>query len=342
MENIFTGLIPDPRIEEQKQKDYQHDEMYSALPIQWKEKTEFRQFPIRNQNGSGMCVAFSTAKVLGVNNSNENKEFATLSPRYIYVQRTDKNSSGMYLQKAGDIAIKSGSCLDTSMPSDNLPESQANNDTDKTAEVDSEAFKYRGKTYVFINNDANVMDNIATIIEKGYALVLTTRFHFSEWNDEPQIKVPTDQANNFHAITIVDYFIKNGEKCLLMEDSWGQQYGNNGRRILSETWIRSRMTGCMYIIDIESTQIEKPKYNFTQVMIYGQKSYHIIALQDVLKYEGFLPSNIDSTGFYGNLTAKAVLSWQRWHNIAPESELLALEGKRCGYKTLACLNQLYA
>ena len=342
MDNIFTGLIPDPRTDDQKAKDYLHDEVYGASFVDWKEKTDFRNFPIRNQNGSGQCVAFSTAKALGVNNKVETGEFLTLSPRDIYTRRKNKDTTGMYLQDAGDISKKYGSTLDSLMPSDNLTEAQANNSSDRTPESEKLALMYRANGYVFIGNDSNVMDNIAQAIDKGYAPVLTNRFHISEWTDEPKILVPTEQANNFHAITIVDYFLKNGEKCFMIEDSWGSQYGNNGRRILSETWVRARMTGCMYLIDWVYSPVTKPKHTFSQVMIYGQENSEISALQDVLKYEGLIPSNVESTGFFGSITAKAVMNFQLKYNVAPLVEIKALQGKRCGKKTLQKLNELYS
>lgn len=340
MEN-FTGLIPDPRTETDKSKDYQHAEVYAATPIEWKEKTEFRTFPIRNQNGSGQCVAFSSAKALGVNNLNEAGEYAALSPRDIYTRRSN-TGSGMWLQNAGSITKEHGSTLDSLMPSDNLSETAANNFFDRTSESIKIALNYKSQGYVFISNDTDVMDNIARIINEGYAPVLTTFFHISEWTDEPKILVPSDQAKNFHAITVVDYFLKNDEKYLLIEDSWGQQYGNDGRRMLSETWIRGRMTGCMYLIDWKFEPTPKPKHDFKKVLLYGQKNNDIKVLQDVLKYEGLMATNITSTGYYGNITAKGVMDFQIKHAVAPLAEINALAGKRVGLKTLTKLNSLYS
>lgn len=341
MENShFTGLIPDPRTEEAKAHDYQHSEIAASPLVEWKPKTTFRNFPIRNQNGSGMCVAFSTAKTLGINNLLEMGEYLTLSPRDVYTRR-DTTGSGMWLQNAGSIAKNFGATLDSLMPSDHLNETQANQATDRTAESEKLALEYRASGYVFISNDSNVMDNIAQQINEGRTVLFTTRFDFSEWTDEPKIKVPTDQANNFHCITIVDYFLKNDEKCFLVEDSWGQEYGNQGRRILSETWVRARMTGAMYLIDWVYAPTTKPQFHFTSVLLYGQKNDQIRRLQDVLRYEGLMPSNIQSTGFFGPITAKAVKELQTKHNIAPVNEINALGGKRVGIKTLQYLNLTY-
>lgn len=339
MENL--GLIPDTRSEEEKSKDYKHEELFSASPVEWKEKTAFRNFPIRNQDGSSMCVAFATSKCLGANNLIDKGEYVALSPRDIYTRRSN-TGGGMWIQNAGEIVRKYGATLETLMPSENINESQANISNDRTTESEKIALEYKAKGYVFIQNTSTVMDDIAQMIDKGYTVLFTTHFAGEEWTDTPTIKVLSENAKSYHAITVTDYFLKNGEKYLVIEDSWGQAYGNNGRRFLSETWVRNRMTGVMYFIDWKFEETEKPKFTFNKVMIYGQKSTNISKLQDILKYEGLMPTTQQSTGLYGELTRKGVLAFQRKYQVASENELVILAGKRCGNKTIAMLNKHYS
>ena len=337
----ILGLIPDPRSEEEKALDYKHEELFSASPVEWKEKTEFRSFPIRNQDGSSMCVAFATAKCLGVNNLNEKGEYVTLSPRDIYTRR-NTTGQGMWIQNAGDIVKTYGATLEALMPSENIGEVLANKSNDRTPESEKMALEYKAKGYVFIANTPTVMDDIAQMVDKGYTVLITTHFANEEWTDTPTIKVPKDKAPYYHAITVTDYFLKNGEKYLVIEDSWGQAYGNKGRRFLSETWVRSRFTGAMYFIDWKFEQVQKPRFTFNKVMLYGQKTADIVKLQDVLKFEGLMPTTQQSTGYYGEITRKGVLAFQRKYQVADEAELVALNGKRCGLKTLAVLNKYYS
>ena len=86
----------------------------------------------------------------------------------------------------------------------------------------------------------------------------------------------------------------------------------------------------------------KPKFTFQNVLLYGQSNYSIKILQDILKYENLFPLNITSTGNYLQITAKAVLAWQRKHKVASESELSSLMGKRVGEKTIKALNSIYS
>jgi hypothetical protein len=64
-----TGALVDTRTKAEKEKDYFFAEVVaSANPVDWVEKkeSEWRSFPIFNQNGSGSCVAQTMAKMLGV------------------------------------------------------------------------------------------------------------------------------------------------------------------------------------------------------------------------------------------------------------------------------------
>jgi peptidoglycan hydrolase-like protein with peptidoglycan-binding domain len=86
----------------------------------------------------------------------------------------------------------------------------------------------------------------------------------------------------------------------------------------------------------------KPVYKFEVDLKYGQTSTDIANLQDVLQREGLFPVNVDKTGLYGSVTAKAVLGFQTKYNLGTVEELTALAGKLVGPKTRAKLNELYA
>lgn len=99
----------------------------------------------------------------------------------------------------------------------------------------------------------------------------------------------------------------------------------------------------------EKAEITKPKHYFAYNLTYGmmksqQPEYigrDIIALQNILKYEGFLSKDVLSTGNFVNRTAEALYKWQTFHKVAPQAELDALQGRKAGRKTIAKLNELY-
>lgn len=355
MSDEFTnpGLIEDPRSLDEKSKDYMHQELFLALPLVWKEKTdsELPAYEIRNQNGSGQCVAFSAAKVLGINNLQEHGIFPRLSPRDIYMRRFNKDSPGMWLQDAGEIMRKYGATLDSLVPSDLLTEAQANKSLDRTTDMVNEALKYRIKNYVFTTGIDGVAQSMETLKKNGIkgGVMICLRFDIPEWTAVPQIlkNVPRnrlyDDLSCGHCVTAVDYMMYEGEKALLIEDSWGTSYGKAGRRIIKESFFNARNNGAMYTIDLESeVPLEKPSFSGKTVLNYGtMNNTDVSDLQDVLKYEALMPGNIDSTGNYLELTRKGVLQWQIKHNVADMAELTMLNGRRVGPKTLAKLKELY-
>ena len=84
-------------------------------------------------------------------------------------------------------------------------------------------------------------------------------------------------------------------------------------------------------------------HNFTKDIEFGQRNSEVAALQHALKIDGTFPANVEETGFYGLITARAVTEYQRKYNVAPENVILALMGtaNRVGPMTRARLNQKF-
>ena len=97
---------------------------------------------------------------------------------------------------------------------------------------------------------------------------------------------------------------------------------------------------CATLTEFKYDVSDTPKLEeFKIVLKLGDKFDEVKRLQDFLKTQGVFP-NIESTGYYGNITAKAVYLFQVKNNVAPISELDQLKGKRVGQKTLNKINEL--
>lgn len=81
-----------------------------------------------------------------------------------------------------------------------------------------------------------------------------------------------------------------------------------------------------------------PKYEFKNIMEYGQTSEDVKQLQTALKALGYF--KLEPTGYYGPRTAEAVMAFQTEKQVAFPSELNALQGKRFGPKSLIVINKL--
>lgn len=370
---FISGALIDARPDEEKEKDYHFGEIVAAInPVNWTEKPQsaWRKFPIFNQDGSGSCVAQTMAKLLGILYWLLNQLYVHFSATHIYQRRANKPSGGMAGVDAFNIA-RQGSTLEELVPSQNLNDSQMDGTVIPQYKQDvGKVFKIGN----YVSLPVKDIDTIASIIQTtSKGVMVWFYFKIDEWTDVPTVKYSNLDLNAGdtarHSVTAVDFTLYQGKKALIIEDSWGATAGLNGQRVITEDFFRVRNWFAAYPINFafdDQTQPQpqplpgpaKPKYTFTKPLVFiawdviknqpanvalheSQKA-DVVALQNILRYEGFFPSNVSSTGYYGSITAKAVDSFQRAHQVVPLSELDALRGRRVGDKTIKVLNDLYS
>ncbi|KKR80196.1 MAG: hypothetical protein UU28_C0046G0005 [Parcubacteria group bacterium GW2011_GWD2_40_9] len=368
---FLSGALIDVRPEEEKENDYHFGEIVAAAnPVSWVEKPQsaWRKFPIFNQDGSGSCVAQTLAKLLGILYWLKNQLYVHFSATHIYQRRSNKPSGGMAGVDAFNIARK-GVTLEELVPSQNMADPQMDG-----AEIPQ--YKQDVGSVFKIGNYVSLpikdIDTIASVIQTtNKAVMVWFYFKSDEWSDVPTVKYPDLNLyagdTSRHSVTAVDFALYQGKKALIIEDSWGQFFGLNGQRVITEDFFRARNWFAAYPINFafdDQTQPQpqpvpvKPKYAFTKPLVFilwdnaknqpanmalheSQKT-DVVALQNILKYEGHFPSNVTSTGYYGSITAKAVYAFQVAHKVAPLSELDSLRGRRVGEKTIKALNEIYS
>lgn len=320
----FTGVAEDPRNNIQKSLDYKHEDLFGTSPYEWKEfdETKIPNYTIRNQNGSGMCVAFSICKALGINNP----PYKDLRPEFIYNKRAN-TGEGMWLQNAFDIAVKYGAPEDPYLRGDNLTEELASRYI-PTNEETTQALKYRGKNYVFIARDN--LDEIARVIEQGHTPIFLVRCDITEWTAEPLVNFSkTSPFNVNHAIPAIYAGMKDGVKTIVVSDSWGSSYGRNGLRYLSEDFIKTRVEAVGYIVDLPD-ELLPPPFKFEKNLWIGMRNSDVLLLQKRLVKEGF--ATFTPTGYFGVLTGRAIMAYQKAKGISPQFP-------NCGPLTRAELNK---
>lgn len=348
-----TGAMLDTRPSILKERDYTFEELVSSTaPVVWKEKKPetWRKFPIFNQNGSGSCVAQTAAKLLGIAYFIKEGAYVHFSATDIYQQRANKPNAGMAGHDAFDIIRKNGATLEDLVPSQEMTDAQMDGVSIRPYKREVGRI-FRVSNYVI--DPIQDIDTIASIIEKTQKGVMVWFFfNRSEWTNTPTILdrtlSPTGTRTLRHSITAVDYTLYRGKKALIVEDSWGVKYGIGGQRVITEDFfkVRNFFAGHLMNFDFESgaPDIPKPSVRFRVQMEYTPVFTvvdDVRKLQDILKLEKVFPANVDSTGYYGSVTARAVLAFQRKYQVASEAELNALQGKICGPATLTKLNQLY-
>ena len=71
----------------------------------------------------------------------------------------------------------------------------------------------------------------------------------------------------------------------------------------SSRWILSAAIVCSIVSVASSAQ--------AVVMKRGTTGYNVRIIQNTLKSQGFMSSNVESTGYYGSITQRAVMNFQR-------------------------------
>lgn len=339
------GAIVDTRPEVEKQKDFMFSEMVSSYePVNWVEKKEWRSFPIFNQGKSEACVAFSLAKILGVMHQINEGEWIDFSAGFIYQQRANKPFGGMAGVDAWEIVRKNGCLLEDLFCSQNKDDLYIDNYQVKQYERDIAAV-FKINNYVIL--PVGDIEAIASVIQKTGKAVMV--WHF--WNvDEYNRTMPVvlydglsvGSAQGRHSTAAVDFTLKDGKKCLVIEDSWGKAENTlNGQRLITEEFHKKRNFFAAYPINFKFQAFDDvPRYIFTKQLSYGMIDKDVVALQNALKYLGYFPSNVESTGHYLGLTANAVYKWQTEYKVAPIEELDQLKGRVFGDKSIIKMNEL--
>ena len=244
MENNYNGALEDIRSEEEKLKDYKHEEIASASVPNWQER-EPKKFPIFNQDGSSACVANAVAKILGIDEIYEGRSFIDLSRRDIYTRRTNEGG-GMYLPEALKISKDHGATLENLVPSENKDETAMNDKTGINQDTDTIAANYKSKGYVELPID---MDTIASVILQGKAVLFGFRFDYDEWIDFPVVHADSQNVCG-HGVAGVDAVLKNNIKYIVIDDSWGPGHAQFGQRYISEEFLKAKCFYAGYTINL--------------------------------------------------------------------------------------------
>lgn len=272
----------------------------SANPVNWKVlDPNLFKYPIRNQDGSSSCVAATRALVWSIMYFKKSGDWVDFSFAWPYAHRSNKPSGGM---NAVD-ALEKGMIPDALMPSDNRSEDTLNNYLIRPWLYDTAKDFLMGTPIVLPEKDIEI---VASVIETtGKPVQLFFVFGNGEWTKAPKVVATTTPY--CHSVTAIDYGMYDGEKALLIQDSWGNDLNTiNGKRIVKESFYTKRNIFAQYFIKFKFEQTDKPIYDGS-----------IKSLQDCLKFEQVFPSNVTSTGTFGPVTKQAVIDFQKKYGLDP-------------------------
>ena len=323
MTYIYRGDALDPRSPEEKARDYHYSEIgFGATGVTWENKSYYKRYKERKQDGSGACGGHASAKAFETFSNQK-------SAHPIYYQRFNFPTPGMFLQDIGRILKNIGTVTEDKDPSELLSEDKMNLPL-KVTPTD----KIGG--YVFV--DPKNIDDLAKVIRDYKNCILLIR---GNWNEYMQY-VPTflGEIDFGHFVTGVDFTLYNGQKAIVIEDSVGDQSSERGQRILTEDFLTKCCVQAMFLIP-KVEEVTKPKLVFTTTLSWGDKGSEVEKLQTMLIYEKFLLLD-KPTGNFGNMTSHALQKWQIFHGFNDFKGETDMTKIHFGRKSLTLSNALYA
>jgi len=133
-----------------------------------------------------------------------------------------------------------------------------------------------------------------------------------------------------HAVALIGF----NENYIIGQNSWGLNFGNKGLFYVPENYIPFEAWAVLVDLPEDFEKEKKPKYTFNQDLKFGMKNADVIWLQRCLKYLGCFPQIIDCTGYFGQITLRAVILFQTSYGISPQSGYV-------GPLTRSKLNELF-
>lgn len=293
------GIVKDPRTEAEKEKDFKHEVLAGGIVTNWVEKTpdQWKKYIPREQDGSLSCCSQAAAKAIEIIGKNYNVQ---LSAHPIYRSRVNFPEGGMYQQDLGEICKNIGTTTEALDVSQWLNEEKMNRPLTVPTPI-------KVDKYIQFQNPTDI-EAIAQAIELYKHCTLVVHCNKEEWSAMPVFK-PGAPINFGHCICAVDYFLHNGVKTLLLEDSTGHfnSFDKNGQRLISEDFLKARFTGAMYLLP--KVAVIPPDPVMPTIRL-GSTGDAVKTLQKIL--------NLNADGKFGPKTLAAVKIFQATHKLIPD------------------------
>lgn len=226
---------------------------------------------IKNQNGSGSCVAQACAYYAEVLNFKETKQWVNLSPKFVYSQ-THQNPTGSYIKDAMGCIRSKGICEEIYLPSyDNgNPPSDAfmQRREDITADAYENAFTYIAKSYVTWDNTK--LEKYKRAIIEGSGCVVASWGNNYCWGigmTNGMVLLPAYRSQMVwqHGIYLIGY--NDEKKEFKFINSWGLDWGFSGYGYLPYEYVtQGYVSNPMTMIDM-SNQVYSIKKQLVGLML---------------------------------------------------------------------------
>ena len=323
-------------------RDIKFDEVAMSLPIPEKFFVDVSKIPVTMQYKRGSCVAHATAKRKEKVEQDDTGVLVQLSPRFLYsvIKKEDGNSGeGTVIRNGLKLLRSTGVCTEATYPSDypNMSHAEFMDYSQIPGLAFEEAKNYKDLTYtpVPVNKDS-----LKQAIMQGHGVIARVVMSKNWWTDKngnvtwaesglmPIRPVDVNSpATGGHAVWLYGF----DKDRFWGRNSWSEQWGAKGDFYFDWDVYGKDITEAWTSIDIDNDKLEEvhnlPKPQpITRYLVFGTWGEDVKRLQKVLNVS-------PQSGYFGPLTLKAVIEFQKKHGITQTGTV--------GPITRAKINQLY-
>ncbi len=292
----------------------------TIAPVVWK-PLELQRVPKWVQYDQGMinkCVASTKALMDSIKfyKRNNLKREVKFSDDWIYKHRSPK-IPGMVGTKAIEITREIGNVFDAIFPLVRTDEEVDLIQLDEWMYEEAKVYQTSDTPILPPIKDIDTLVSIMQVTDKP--LMVWFEFVYKEWQSVPYFSglIPTIR----HSVTFpppknageMTYGIYEGEKAIVIQDSWGLQYGIEGKRIIKESFFNKRNIFCQYDM----------RFKFDVSQTHERYDGSIISLQKVLRSLGYFPTNISYVESFGPVTKDSLKKFQLAFNLKVDGILNA-------------------
>lgn len=327
-------------------------------------EVDVKDIPIWNQRKLGACVGHAAAKYKQELDKEDTKTIIPLSSRFVYSICKALDGflgEGTYPRLSMTVLRDYGCATEATMVNDTTLDHDSyiynRNIANIPAQAMEEAKKYKIGSFAAVDISK---DGIKSAIFQAYGCSMLMRVG-NEWYTDVNGNItweaskvlpvrPPNPMTSGHQVYVYKYETVGDDLKVYFINSWSEQWGLAGKGWFWLSQYKPFIDEAWTAIDIPQDLLDnvnnlpKPgefKHNFSKNIKYGEQSTEVTALQTALKIDGVFTYPY-VTGYFGSVTAKAVLDFQLKYAI-PLSwyERYILAGKLVGPKTLSVLNQKF-
>lgn len=325
-------------------RDHLYSEVgFGTAPFDWNTGFDIEQginfkLPVKDQNGSYSCGGQAWATLAGVLEAKATGSFEERSAKFVYAQ-TYQWGGGSTARDNANIFIKQGVARESVLSSydHGAPPAEAymtrSGDIGEVARNDAKLSL--SSSYAAVTT---TIDEVARALRDNHGVILGIDGENNGTWSSAFPKPPTHTEWR-HWIYAGKAKKLGGVKYLGLLNSWGTAVGESGWQWIPESYFTSGHIFSAWTHVLNPTPPDPSfHYAFIVNLQFGQSGVDIVNLQKALQIDGEFPLNVPCTGFYGDVTRRAVLAFRLKYKVSSTTDP---EGRAVGPLTRAQLNKLF-